>query len=271
MSLLHTTRLYDACLPLLRRLDRFETLRTLRELDHQRRVTGNLFRGIYRTFAEALAEVDSPSRMVGYDHDALGAIYRERTQHVYPADYPVLYWMSKPFREKPRVFDFGGHIGIAYYAYRSHLGYPADVDWKVLDVPAVLRAGEDYARTRESTGLSFTDDFTKASGYHLLMSAGALQYVEQPFSQMLAGLVEPPPHLVLNKLPLFDGETFVTVQDTGMSLHPYWIFSREEFIGSITRMGYTLVDSWENREHSCNVPGSDRPVLYYTGLYLRRE
>ena len=36
-----------------------------------------------------------------------------------------------------RLFEFGGHVGVAYYAYRSHLTLPEGFSWTVCDVPAV--------------------------------------------------------------------------------------------------------------------------------------
>src|SRR5262245_43873588 len=78
---------------------------------------GNLYRGVFKTFEEA-QKSSPPSKPIGYDNQAAADLYLERTRRVYPADYPVMFWLDKLFQSGARsVFEFGGHIGIAYYGY----------------------------------------------------------------------------------------------------------------------------------------------------------
>ena len=51
-------------------------------------------------------------------------------EQVNPRDYPLLFWFSELFREgATSVFDFGGHIGVKYYAFQRYLPYPDNLRW----------------------------------------------------------------------------------------------------------------------------------------------
>src|SRR6267142_5260789 len=109
-----------------------------------------------------------------------------------------------------KLFDFGGHIGVTYFGYARVLPAVAEIDWIVCDLPAVVERGR---RVREERGapraLSFTTDFASAADADVLLAAGAVQYIERDFHELLAGLPRRPAHVLLNKLPLTAGPRFV--------------------------------------------------------------
>ena len=81
-----------------------------------------------------------------------------------------------------------------------------------------------------------------------------------------------PRHLIVNKMPLYDGEPFVTVQSTGRAFHPYRIDNREAFASSVTALGYRAVDDWVNSEQSYSVPFTrGRDIDAYSGYYFVRD
>ena len=47
------------------------------------------------------------------------ALYRERMGHVFPHDYPVLFWMKPLIPDVRRIFDLGGHVGITELHVRA--------------------------------------------------------------------------------------------------------------------------------------------------------
>ena len=94
-------------------------------------------RGVFRSHAEAAAAAPE-TRPLGYDHVDAATMYHDRLERVYPSDYPMMLWLENAFADGARqVLDLGGHIGIAYYAYQRMIPFPADVAWRVHDVPAV--------------------------------------------------------------------------------------------------------------------------------------
>src|SRR3546814_604813 len=113
-------------------------------------------------------------------------------------------WLSRIFGEgNDKVFDLGGHLGQAYYGFSGYLEYPDGLEWRVQDVPAVVEAGRQRALTHDpDKRLTFTNDFTDADGCDVLITTGALQYLETSLPEMLQGLVVKPTHVLVNMVPL---------------------------------------------------------------------
>ena len=248
----------------------------LLEADYARafaRRPANRFRGVYRTFAEAEAAIPV-GHPVGYDHDAMTTMYRNRMEKACQSDYAVLYWMREVLRAKPAslVFDVGGHVGVSYYGWQKYLGFDAGLRWLVQEVPAVAEAGAELARERGARGLEFTSDLAAGRGCDVLMAAGSLQYVDVSVPQLLDAVGSRPRHLILNKMPVYDGEGFVTVQSTGRAFHPYRIYNGTELVTSVTALGYELIDDWQNREQHCEIPFTrGKDIDAYTGYYFRHR
>lgn len=242
--------------------------------DYQRtfaRRPPNRFRGVYRTFAEAEAAIP-PGQPVGYDHAAMAGLYRHRMTKAQESDYAVLFWLRGILGPGSFVFDFGGHVGVSYHGWRSYLGYPPGTRWLVHDVPAVIAVGAELAAERDSPGLAFTSDVAAGKGCDVFLAAGALQYVDQSVPAVLDALGSRPRHILLNKMPVHDGESFVTVQSTGRSFHAYRIYDRAQLVASVVDLGYRLVDDWQNREQSCTIPFTrGRDVDAYSGFYFVRD
>jgi putative methyltransferase (TIGR04325 family) len=232
----------------------------------------NRFRGVFPTFAAAEASIP-PGGRVGYDHDELAGMYRARMDKACESDYAPLFWLRGLVDGRTHVFDLGGHVGVSYYGWQRYLGYPPGLRWTVYEVPAIARAGRELAQTRPSAGLDFTSELSAGRGCSILLVAGSLQYVDATLPELLAQIGGPlPPHVIVNKLPLYDGEAFVTVQSTGRAFHPYRVDNRAEFVAGMTTLGYQVVDDWQNREQHCEIPFTrGRDVDAYSGYYFRQS
>jgi putative methyltransferase (TIGR04325 family) len=243
-------------------------------LDYRRafaRMPSNRFRGVYRSFAEAEASIPKDA-VVGYDHAALAGLYRHRMHRANPSDYPVLFWLKGLLDERSFVFDFGGHVGVAYHGWRNYLEFRPGLRWLVHDMPAIVKVGAELARERPSPGLAFTSELGDARGCTVFLAAGSLQYVEESLPAMLGRIGTLPRHLIVNKMPIYDGEAFVTVQSTGRAFHAYRIYNRAAFVAEVTALGYRVVDSWCNREQHCEIPFTrGRDIDAYSGYYFVRD
>jgi putative methyltransferase (TIGR04325 family) len=243
------------------------------ELDYKRTFAArpaNRFRGVYATFAEAEAAIPK-GQPIGYDHAELAGLYRHRMEKANQSDYPVLFWMSRILDEGSFVFDFGGHVGVSYHGWRDYLNYPRGLRWRVYDMPAIVKVGAELAAERPSEGLDFTSEVGAGRGCTILMAAGSLQYGEASLTEVLGHVGSLPQHLILNKLPVYDGEPFVTVQSTGRAFHAYRIYNRAGLIAEAEALGYRLVDDWLNREQHCEIPFTrGRDIDAYSGYYFVR-
>ena len=233
----------------------------------------NRFRGVYQSFAEAEASVPEGER-IGYDHAELAGLYRLRMEKANQSDYAVLFWLKQILDAKPKsfVFDFGGHVGVSYHGWYRYLDYKPGLRWLVEDVPAIVKVGAEIAKDRPSAGLEFTSEALDAKGCDVFFAGGSLQYVDEELPAMLQRIGGPlPRQLILNKMPVYDGESFWTVQSTGRAFHAYRIYNRDELVSSLVKLGYRLVDDWANREQHCEVPFTrGRDIDAYSGFYFER-
>lgn len=233
----------------------------------------NLYRGVFETFAEAAASAPA-TRPSGYDNPAAAELYRDRTRRVYPSDYAAMFWLDRLFREgAASVFDIGGHIGIAYYAYRKYLDYPADLRWRVLDVPAVVESGRAFAAEHDrERRIDFTSEPADIDGHDVVFASGSLQYLDYTLAELIGKSARPPRHLLVNLMPIHMTESFFTLQNMGAAFCAYRITSERDFLGPLRALGYTLRDRWENVDRRCRIAYRPEHSLdRYFGFCFSRE
>jgi putative methyltransferase (TIGR04325 family) len=247
--------------------------RYAREFVRHDKPTKNLYQGVFDTYAEAQASVPA-NHFSGYDNTPSAELYRDRTRRVFINDYPMMLWLGKLFEAGcTSVFDIGGHIGVAYYAYQRYVPFPKGVRWTVFDVPAVNRAGAAWAVAHDDLRrLSFADDYAGASGADVLFAAGSLQYLECSLKQILESLDHLPDHLLLNSVPVHPSASYFTVQNMGTACCPYRVTAERTFIDGLKALGYEMQDRWENPHRSCVIPfHPERSLDRYFGFYFKRD
>jgi putative methyltransferase (TIGR04325 family) len=236
----------------------------------ENRVGGNPFYGVYASLDEARGAIPDGAP-ASYDNGASSELYRERTERVYLHDYPVLFWMNELLPKVRRVFDLGGHVGIARYAYEPYLPRLPDLSWTVCDVPAVVEAGRRLATARRPRGLGFTSTYEDADGADVLFASGVLQYLPAGFlGDLLARLPSPPPHVIVNITPTTPEETFYTLNNIGTAICPYVVVNERAFLAGLVRSGYRLADDWSAPDKKCVIPLHPGRNPTYRGFYLRR-
>lgn len=260
---------------LLQSMRRTALVRSLQRRRHRRRFVSPsgyaLHYGVYPTFDAARR--DAPTSR-GFDQPGAELDFTDRLTAIFPYDYPVLFWLDRAFRQGGRtVVDVGGSVGVHYFAYQPLLEYPAELRWRICEVPAAVAAGKALAAERGARALEFTSELSPAAleGADVLLSAGALQYIEAPrLEELLAGTRRRPAHLLLNKLPLHDGEEFVSLQHIREGFVPERVFDRARLVGALERLGYEAVAEWRVPERTFWLPGwPERSFGHFSGLYLR--
>ncbi len=231
----------------------------------------NEVRGVYATFAEAVAAAPR-TKPVGYDNANASSWYAEKHSDVKLEDYPVLYWLKSAFEDSSSLFEIGGHVGVAYYGFSRVLEYPRELTWTILDVPSVMVAGESLAQERGRKNLRFArEGISGVRGADIVFSAGALQYLETDLSTIVGDFRQRPRHVLINLTPVYEGPSFVTIQNVGSVYCAYRVFNWQELVGGLEAIGYRLVDSW-GKPRRFRVPGHpDKAFEQYSGFYFRAE
>ncbi len=229
-----------------------------------------LFHGLYPAFDAAAREVP-PEGLVSYDNTASARRVLDEWLGVYPNDYPVMFWLTKLLNEHSRVFDWGGNVGLKYFAYQRYIEYPAGLTWTVAEVPAVVELGEQIARRESATALRFTTDFDGIDSADILLGAGVIQFIDDPIAR-LAAAPSLPRHLVLNKVPVYDMPSAVTLHNMGTAFCPYHLFNRQALVGALEALGYSLVDEWSSPDVACEIPFyPQHSINAYSGFYFIRK
>lgn len=175
--------------------------------------------------------------------------------------------------ENSALCDFGGSVGVCYYAYRERIRFPPGLSWLVYELPEPAALGAKIAHERQAMGLSFTTDRSAMDGCQVLLAAGVLPFVDVGLPELVSGLAQPPQHILINRLPLNGtGEGFVTLQNTGHSITPMRIENHGAFIASMADAGYAVVDSWKCLENSLHVPAHPECTLrHFHGFCFSRQ
>ena len=200
----------------------------------------------------------------------------DRSNKIYAFDYPVLLWLRHAFDVGARsVFDIGGSIGNQYYSYSKYIKYPTSFDWNVYELPVFAKMGREIALSRNASQLTFTDHLDMLQiDADVWIAAGAIEFME---NVSIEGLLENsrvrPRHILLNKLPLHEGDEFVSTQNIGNgSFVPHHVFNRGKYITRVERCGYRLVDSWTVPDRRFVVPGhAELSFDEYAGLYFETK
>lgn len=227
--------------------------------------------GRFASFAEAQGWMPQSA---GFDTEAFSDEYLTvRTRTVFGFDYPAMLWLGHALRAGARtVWDIGGSVGSQYYAYRRFLDYPPDLLWRVCELPVSVRRGREYAATMGAKALSFTDDLTAPEARSdLWLAAGTIEFLEGGVQKLVRDAGHRPAHLLLNKLPLYDGPGFVSTQNLGKGCFAaHDVYNRQGYITELESLGYQLVDAWKVPERRFHVPGCPQMSFdHYAGLYLR--
>jgi len=143
----------------------------------------------------------------------------------------------------------------------------------VHDVATVAAAGRAWAEANDpSRRIAFSDTPDDASGTDILFTSGALQYLDYSLPELLARLAEPPPHVLVNLMPMHPERDYFTLQNLTIAICPYRVASLPGFACEMDPLGYRVVDRWEIADGSLQGPFMrDLDVDAYHGFYFGRN
>ena len=233
-----------------------------------RRSATRRFRGVYSSYNAALAAVPRKA-LQGFEHQSVAQFFVDTHFVFNPSDYPILFWLSRIWEPGQLLFDFGGGVGQSFYVYQDYLRFPEGVRWLLYDLETLVESGKRVALEKKAKGLEFTTDFQDAKGAAILLTTGALQYIEPDLSALIAELPEAPKHVLINRVPMYTGETYYTVQHSEHSFVPNKIMNMDAFVRGMQELNYEKVDDWY-LPRTIRVPFHPECfVPSYRGFYFR--
>lgn len=215
------------------------------------------YRGHFSSAEQARSTVPK-SRCCSYNCDQLVSVGLESLSTIQTLDYPVIFFLQKLLMKNAlhSVTDFGGHIGVKFYAFREVVEFPADLKWQVVDVPAMLREGRRRVPP-ELTSLVFRENVEETEPCDVLLCSGSLQYADVALDDLIGRLPAPPSHILLNKVPISSRQSgFYTLEHSGAAVLPYQVFTSAELDQTRARHGYALTSSWSIPERDFSVISS---------------
>ncbi|WP_127901153.1 methyltransferase, TIGR04325 family [Solirhodobacter olei] len=228
-------------------------------------------RGVYRTWQEAKAGAQTAHRIrTKTDILTFSAPKGVQIHSLSERDYPILVHMRPILRPGVRILNIGGSLAKEYGSYRELIPFPADFNWRICEVPAVVAAGQEMLQNGNYPGLSFTSEMKGEADIFLI--CGALQYLEPSLPALLSQLDLLPEHVFISRTPMQSGaDTFYTVQNIGSDAVPYRIENEDAFIRSMTAIGYRLVDAWRDRRKMPIPFFHEGDVNGYLGFYFHLD
>ena len=227
--------------------------------------------GVYPDHASALAAAGG-TELAAYDHhNAKKSMEKELKvidSYFQESDYPALFWLSRILKQEPKVVELGGSVGYAFYGFRRMMAYPEELEWTVVELPAAVRLGRQIAASHGEHQLAFSESIDGSVGYGVFLTAGTLQYVPEHVCDIIGRMPEPPRHVIINRLPAYDGDEYWTVQNLGSNKVPYRIYSRPRLVEAFEKLGYRLRDSWQKPRTLLLPFAPERTVEVYHGFYF---
>jgi putative methyltransferase (TIGR04325 family) len=188
------------------------------------------------------------------------------------SDYPVLFYIQLCSAEIKSVLDIGGSAGNLFYCYDKNLKFCSDFRWTVNEVPETNRAGQRLAQERGEPRLHFIDNRADCTKVDAVLISGSLHYFEELPPELMQHLDPKPRHVFINRTPVIDGPTVITIQDAGAyyAISPARLLSRATLMQSMERASYDLVDEWTIHDFRFRIPLAPRQSAgFYSGFYFK--
>jgi putative methyltransferase (TIGR04325 family) len=187
-------------------------------------------------------------------------------------DYALLFWLSKILKTDSVVLELGGSIGHFFYSIQRYHSCAAGVRWIVAELAAAVRLGTEIAQERGEARLTFLEssEIATAQPSDVFLTAGTLQYLEDPVWKILKSLAAFPSHVLIHNLPVHSTRNHWTLQRLKLCEVPYQIYSHTELVREMTNLGYRHVTDWST-PRQIEIPfHRDMQIEGYLGFYFTR-
>ena len=215
------------------------------------------FWGVFDSFNSALSSV--PKEIASsYQDESLVDFHLDQFMQLLPFDWPVLYFLSDLISKGSArsMIDFGGHVGVKYYAYQKLLALPDDFHWRVVDLAPMVAEGRRRCADFKPRHLTFYDDVALAPASDILFCSGVLQFCPFTVDAIIQQCVSRPRYVIINKIPFSQDGAFVTLENFNKVKVAYQVFDRHRHDADREKLGYELLWRWRIPHRDFEIPYS---------------
>lgn len=185
---------------------------------------------IYESYEAALADADSyEDPLLTELVAAKGKQFAETLQTTNELDYShlriLLAVVGSPSSTPLRVLDFGGGSGTHYWVAKQILGNHVELDWRVVETPAMVEAVTRYELANEE--LTFYSDVQEAvsdATFDAVYASSSIHYTPDPYATLEILCNIPSKRLVITRTPMADEDLILLqtsrMRDNGPGLVP---------------------------------------------------
>ena len=195
----------------------------------------------YETYEAALADADSyEDPLLTELVAAKGKQFAENLQSTNELDYShlriLLALVGSPTSQPLRILDFGGGSGTHYWVAKKLLGESVELDWRVVETPAMVEAVKRYElANNELTFYSNVQDATAGVTFDAVYASSSIHYTPEPYKTLEELCNVSSRRLIITRTPIADHEIILLqesrLRDNGPGQLPQ---SMESIVGQKT-------------------------------------
>ena len=202
--------------------------------------------GNYQSWDEALKKsngYDSPSILEIIRASALkvrdGEFQYERDSAVFNSiqySFPLLaglMWIAARNNGCINILDFGGSLGSSYFQNRRFLDSLANVNWCIVEQPALVKCGIDDFQNRNLHFFYSVQDCINTYNINVCVLSSVLQYLEKPYEKLDEIISTGVRFIIIDRTPFIKGKNKITIQIVHPAIYkakyPCWFFNESEF------------------------------------------
>lgn len=211
---------------------------------------GSIWEGVYKNFSEV------PSYGSGFRGDTwiknslkkIKEIQKDTNQHTAVPNtpcyqeslLPILTAIIKSKRNRAKILDFGGGLGVSYLKVSKSLTDCTGINFHVIEVEEICNAG--LSLFKDDNKINFDSILPpKNKRFDIIHMGSSLHYIEKWQAMLNRLCCYKPKYFLITDLPAGDIPTFATAQKYYDSKIPVWFFDISDVILSMRKDHYKCI------------------------------
>ncbi len=151
---------------------------------------------------------------------------------------PVVAILSKIYKRKIKILDFGGGYGIGYMSLEESIGKNIDnIEYIIIEVPEVVMAGKKLFKQK----IIYKTSIPLYKNIEIIHASSSLQYIKDWKNLIKDFTSLEPEYILLSDVFAGNIKTFCTLQNYYESKIPHWFINIDELLSVFNNYEYELI------------------------------